>query len=135
MGINFLAVLVAAAIRMAVGALWYSSAGFSKQWMALAGITKEKMDEAMKKGMGKLYATEFGGSLITSLVLAGILANGPASAGSGAVAGAILWLGFVATSTLSDFIFAQRPMKLYWINNGYNLVALILTGALLAVWR
>jgi len=46
-----------------------------------------------------------------------------------------LWLGFVATTQLATVIFEHRSLTLYLLNVGYNLVACLITGALLAVWK
>ena len=44
------------------------------------------------------------------------------------------WLGFVAVATLGSVTFEKRPLKLYLINNGYLFLALLLMGAVLAIW-
>jgi len=66
--INYLAVLVAALIPMAVGALWYSPALFAKKWMALVGKTEEEM-----KNVNPMKA--YGISFLTSLIMAYVLAH------------------------------------------------------------
>ena len=45
-----------------------------------------------------------------------------------------LWLGFVATTQLSTVIFEERNFGLYLLNVGYQLVACLVCGAVLAVW-
>jgi hypothetical protein len=52
----------------------------------------------------------------------------------GAAVGFFNWLGFVAVATLGSVTFEKRPLKLYFINNGYLLLALLLMGTVLAVW-
>lgn len=46
-----------------------------------------------------------------------------------------LWLGFVATSQLATVIFEGRKPGLYLLNIGYQLVACLIAGAVLAVWK
>jgi len=41
---------------------------------------------------------------------------------------------FVAVATLGSVTFEKRPLQLYLINNAYLLLALLLMGAVLAVW-
>ncbi|MDP3734714.1 MAG: DUF1761 domain-containing protein, partial [Nanoarchaeota archaeon] len=134
--INYLAVLVAAIAQYALGALWYSVL-FGKQWMKLNGM--EKMDpkkmEEMKKGVMWSYA----GGLVSSLVMAYVLAHfvdytEAATAAAGAVAGFWIWLGFIATVTLGMVLWENKPFKLYLLNNAYNLLGLVIMGAILAVW-
>jgi len=52
----------------------------------------------------------------------------------GAAVGFFNWLGFVAVATLGSVTFEKRPLQLYLINNGYLLLALLIMGAVLAVW-
>ena len=131
---TYSAILIAAIVRMAIGAFWFSPAGFGKQWMHLSGVTKDKMTEAQKKGMWKLYATEFIASLATAFVLAVILGSGYNTPISGAVAGAIFWIGLTAAWNVSEVIWGNKPMKLFWITGGFQLVSMIVMGAIVAAW-
>lgn len=133
MGPNFLAVLVGAIIFMVLGALWYGPL-FAKPWMAAMGKTMAEIQA--EGGVAKAYALTFVGALITTLVMAmAIGGSGQTDLVGGAVTGAMVWLGFVATSSLGSVLFEGRPMTLYTINNGYHLVAYAIVGALLAAWR
>jgi hypothetical protein len=130
--INWLAVIVAAIIRMAVGFVWYSPPVLLKPWQALTGVTPE----TMRAGMGKALAID----VLASLVMAFILLHAVTYAGAtdiftGAAVGALNWLGFQATLMISLWGYENRPLKLIAINLGNNLIALVLMGALLAVWR
>lgn len=130
--INWLAVIVAAIIRMAVGFVWYSPPVLLKPWQALTGVTPE----TMRAGMGKALAID----VLASLVMAFILLHAVTYAGAtdiftGAAVGALNWLGFQATLMISLWGYENRPPKLIAINLGNNLIALVLMGALLAVWR
>lgn len=129
--VNFLAVLVAAIINMIVGSIWYSPAVFGRRWMALVG----KRMEDMRGGGGRAYAGIFVAALILAYVMARVVGLAHAqTVGQGAGVGFWMWIGFVATATAGDFIFAGRPPGLYILNNGYQLIALIIIGAVLAVW-
>jgi hypothetical protein len=130
--INWLAVIVAAIIRMAVGTVWYSPALFVKPWQALTGVTPE----SMKAGLGRAIAID----AVMSLIMAFILLHAVTYAGAtnlftGAAVGALNWLGFIATTFIGLWVYENRPLKLISINLGALLVSLVLMGALLAVWR
>lgn len=130
--INWLAVLVAAIIRMAVGFAWYSPPLFLKPWQAVTGVTPE----SMRAGLGKAMVVDVIGSLIMSFALANIIvASGITDWLNGALAGFWVWLGFMATLMVSLWGYENRSLKLIAINLGNNLIALVLMGALLAVWR
>jgi len=47
--------------------------------------------------------------------------------------GFAIWLGFVATVQLTDFLFSRKPLKLFLINTGYQLVCYLVMGAIMAV--
>jgi len=130
--INWLAVLVAAIIRMAVGFAWYSPPLFLKPWQASTGITPE----TMRAGLGKAMVVDIIASLIMAFALANIIVGANITDWlNGALAGFWVWLGFMATLMVSLWGYENRSLKLIAINLGNNLIALILMGALLAVWR
>jgi hypothetical protein len=130
--INWLAVLVAALIRMAVGFAWYSPPLFLKPWQASTGITPE----TMRAGLGKAMVVDIIASLIMAFALANIIVGANITDWlNGALAGFWVWLGFMATLMVSLWGYENRSLKLIAINLGNNLIALILMGALLAVWR
>ena len=52
--INYIAVVGAAVAAMVIGFLWYGPL-FGKQWTKLMNFDKKKIDEAKRKGMGKIY--------------------------------------------------------------------------------
>jgi hypothetical protein len=130
--INWLAVLVAAIIRMAVGFAWYSPPLFLKPWQAVTGVTPE----SMRAGLGKAMVVDVIASLIMSFALANIIVGANITDWlNGALAGFWVWLGFMATLMVSLWGYENRSLKLIAINLGNNLIALVLMGALLAVWR
>ena len=130
--INYWAVIVAAIIRMAVGTAWYSPVLFVKPWQAMTGVTPE----SMRAGLGKAVAVDAILSLLMAFAVANIVgASGIADWLNGAIAGFWLWLGFIFTTFLALWTYENRPLKLVAINTGHNLVALVLMGALLAVWK
>ena len=136
MRINYPAVAASAVAYWVLGAVWYSRLLFERPFIALKGYTPEEVAAIRASS----HAWEIGGAFLASLVLAYVLAHfvkftGAETAGTGALTGFWLWLGFVVTTNLETVIFEQRPLGLYLINNGYHLVGLLGMGALLAVWR
>ncbi len=130
--INIWAVLVAALIRIVVGAIWYSPVAFGKPWQALTGITQERMMAGLPKAIGV--------DAVMSLIMAFILLHAVAYAQAttlvlGGTVGFLNWLGFVFTIFVGLRAYEGRSLKLTSINAGFNLVALVLMGALLAVWH
>lgn len=134
--INYLAVLAAAVIQFALGALWYSPVMFAKPWTAAMGKTAEEIrEESRQQNMALIYGSAFLTALITAFVLAHIVDYAHAeTVGSGILSGFWIWLGFVVTSNLAAVTFEGRRPALYAINVGYQLVGLAIMGAVLAVW-
>lgn len=131
--INFWAVLVAALLQMGLGALWYSKFLFAKPWTKLVGKTEEDLKKSNKP-------TPYIVTFVCALVMAYILAHFVVYTQSntlllGLQTGWWAWVGFVATTSLINSLFASRSWKLYLIDVGYHLVSLIAMGALLAIWR
>lgn len=133
--INYIAVVVAALLGgMALGFIWYGPL-FGKQWMKVVEIDQKKIDAAKKKGMGKTYALSTLGALIMAYVLAHFVNYAQATTVvAGLQVGFWAWLGFVATTMLNNVLFGNKSWKAYQIEAGYQLVALLIMGAVLSVW-
>jgi len=130
--VNYWALIVAALIRLVIAAVWFSPVAFLESWRRIVGI-----DEAtMNAGMPRAIALDVVGSLVLAFVLAhAVVYAGAATILQGAAVGFWNWLGFIAVVNLSETMHENRPFKFLAINTGYNLIALPLMGALLAVWR
>ena len=130
--INIWAVLVAAVIRLVVGAVWYSPVAFGPVWQKTVGISQDKMMAAMPRAI----AVDAVGSLIMSFILLhAVTYAGANTLLLGATVGALNWLGFVAVVLIATNVYEQKPMRGAYIGAGFNLVAMALMGALLAVWH
>lgn len=136
--VNYLAVIVAALASMAVGFAWYSPVLFAKPWMKLMGYSADSLKKA-QKAMGPMYALSLAAAVVTAYVLSHSVTlsenfYGYARLMTGLTTGFFMWLGFVAPVQLTDVIFGSKKWKLFAINTGYQLVSLLVMGAILAVW-
>jgi hypothetical protein len=136
MRINYPAVAASAVAYWVLGALWYSPVLFAGPFIALKGYSPEQLAAMQSQS----HAGEIGLAFASSLLLAYVLAHfvkftGAETAGTGALTGFWLWLGFVVTTNLETVIFEGRPVGLFLINNAYHLVGMLGMGALLAIWR
>ena len=131
--IKLSAVLVAALAKMALGAFWYSPRVCGAKWLALMGWSGKEIRQQQRRAP-RAYLVTFVGALVLAYFLAHFIvlmkAQTPAY---GALVGVWVWLGFVATTSLSGYLFDGRPMALYAVNQGYELAAFIVMGVLLAV--
>ncbi|MBS3131232.1 DUF1761 domain-containing protein [Candidatus Woesearchaeota archaeon] len=134
MPVNLVSVAAAAAAAYVVGFLYYSKALFAKKWVKLSGISEKMMKKDPKVGMGKMIVL----GALSTLVMAYVLALAMdvmklTSLQAGLTAGFFAWLGFQATLTLGSVLYERKPFALYVLNNGHNLIALLVMGAVLAL--
>ncbi len=125
---NILAPIIASFTGLILGTLWYSVL-FAKQWQKLAGVT----DAQMSKGMAKRAL----GSYILTLVMAFNLAAfmGPNSTPAfGLFAGFAAGFGWVAMAFGTNYLFEQKPLKLFLINGGYNVLLLTIMGFVISLF-
>ncbi len=133
--LNWWAVIVAALVMHFLGWAWYGPL-FGKTWMALSG---QSMDGGSKKEGMK--AMMWGGlsALVMNIVFAMFISAASAApeftVWCGALLGATIWLGFIACTMINMVLYERKSMKLFWLNSGYYLVALVISGFILAAWR
>jgi Protein of unknown function (DUF1761) len=133
--INYIAVVVAAAIAFAIGGLWYSPLLFAKQWMKAHGYTEEHVTE-MQKSAGKAYAISILCHLLIALaiaVLVGYLRL--ALCVQGLKLGLLIWGGFAFPLGLMANVFSDKRITAFAIDGGYQLVYLLIMGSILTVWQ
>jgi len=134
--VNLWAILASGVVSMVLGFLWYGPL-FGKTWMSLSGINPSKGDD---KGMGKRYAISFVGSLVMayvllhSLVFASVYTETTGLA-AGLMVGLWSWLGFIAPLTLGSVLWEGKSWKLWFLNNAYQLILLLIMGMILATWK
>jgi hypothetical protein len=131
--VDLLHVVVAAILMMVIGAVWYSKALFGKMWGDALGKKMEDFPADARRNSMLLMAV---GALVMSYVLAIFVGYAQATTiWDGKTVGFLAWLGFVAASALSTYAFEGRAWKLYYLFVGYQLIALVVAGALLASWH
>ncbi len=132
--INFWAVLIAAIVNIVVGSLWYGPL-FGKMWKGLMGFTDESM-----KSMKLSAAHAMVGGLITALVMAYVLNHFAVLTGVVGLDGAWqlafwIWLGFMMTVSAGSFLWEGKPLKLFLLNAGQQLVSIFLMAVVLVLWK
>lgn len=135
--INYLAVLLASIISMVVGFLWYSPLILGKQWQKEKGFTDESLKQAQKE-MGKLYGLSFVVSLLTAFVLSHVMTLSEnffhySMLTTGLNTAFFMWLGFVMPVQLTTTLFGNKSWKLFGIDTGFQLAALIGMAVVIAL--
>ena len=135
-GVNYLAILVAAVAAWLAGAVWYT--GLGEAWLAALGKTRADMEEARDKpGYWLPFVYSFLANLVMAWVLAGLIGHlgaGAFTLANGMISALFCWLGFIATTLLVNNSFARRSARLLWIDGGHWLVVLLLMGAIIGAW-
>ncbi len=133
--INIWAIVIAAVISFFIGAVWYSSFLFGKEWMSLIKVSEKDVEKMRERGMWKSYTIHFLATLVTLFVLAfAISAMSIHSASDGAFIGFFAWLGFIAPFGVSELLWRKSPIKLVLIDSINVLLSLVVSGAIIAAW-
>lgn len=128
--INYVAVIVAALVPMVLGALWYSPALFAGPWMRAVGRSEDEVG-----GMGLGLVLSAVAAALSSYALTRIERWAEVDdLWNGALVGLLVWVGFVAGVLAMTTYFGGRPRALWVINAGYQLISLVVMGAILGVW-
>ena len=134
--INWWAVLVAAFAVFMLGGLWYTAL-FGKLWVRLNGYSEEKVKEMQaKRPPPVFFGIMMGSYLLLAVVVALLMTDFHTnSAGQGAMLGFLLWLGPAVAIGLTGFIASDKPFGVFLIDGSYQLIFLVMMGAILGGWR
>lgn len=121
-----LAILISTVVAGGLGAAWYSPALFGPAWMAEIGKSADELGPAGAAMAGSIFSCAVAAVAVDLLVVA----TGTAGAVAGAGLGALLGLGVVAMTMLSDALFSGWSARLYAIQTSYRALYLVLMGAI-----
>jgi hypothetical protein len=129
--VSFFPILVAGLSAVVIGFGWYHPRVFGAVWMRLAGVTPE-MAEKGKRRMVPYTVV----ALLAAMIVAYVMNYFGIAWGVYDWIGAIelafwIWIGFVASTSLGTVLWDHKPIKLYFINAMYWLLALIVMACIL----
>jgi hypothetical protein len=129
--INWLAVVACVVVSMISGFIWYHPRLFFPAWWAGIGKSGEPGN-----ANPMIYVFTIIAAVVQAVFVALILNTmGTMTAGAGALAGFMLWLGFVAPTNLVNKLFAGHGFKVWAIEAGNHLLNFLLFGAILGAWH
>ena len=128
MQINFIAAFFASFSGLVLGTLWYSVL-FAKQWQKLSAVT----DAQMNSGMPKRAFISFLLTFVMSLNLAAFIGS-ESTPSFGLFAGFAAGAGWVAMAFGTNYLFEQKPIQLFFINAGYNILLLSIMGLIIGLF-
>jgi hypothetical protein len=131
---NMTAVLMAAVAAWIFGAIYYSLLG--KAWLAAQGETSESMraKNAGKSGIARIapFIISFAAEIVMAAGLQGILFHSAMDTmRQGIIAGALTWLGFIATTVAVNNAYPGRRFMLTVIDAGHWLGVMLIIGAVI----
>lgn len=127
--VSILAIILAVAANMVIGALWYSPILFANVWLKALGKNMEDINpEGAKIGYG---LTTIGG-IFTAVVLSLFIdLLDTVTILDGALFGFLIGL-IAAFRELSPTFFESRNYTLFFISAGFHIVALTVMGIIIA---
>ena len=130
LGVNYLAVVVAAVAAVVIGILYYGLAGLGDRLARLVGSTPVGRPGPAQLAIGIVVA------LVNAWVLAVLSLNlSGSSLSDGVMLGVLVWLGFMATLSGAQVAFQGRPWNAWLITNAHDVVVQVVMGAIVTLWR
>lgn len=132
LSVNWVAIVVAAIASMGLGFGWYMALG--KPWMEAQGKTREQI-------MSGNQAAPFIWSALCQLVMAYFIAIltprllGETNLANAVQVAVLMWVGFVATSMITNHRYQGQKWALTVIDGGYLLGVLIVQGIVIGLFR
>ena len=125
--INWIAVIVAAIAHQAVGFVWYGVL-FAKTWQNAVG----RSEADVRAGATRAFIIASIGALVMAAAFALLFTlAADRSVTNGIIWGAVLGVGFVAASAAINGAYEDRKPIVTALFAGYEIVALIVMGAIL----
>ena len=131
--VNWLAVVACVIVSMISGSLWFNPKTLYPAWWKAIG--RSESDVPGMQNMGMVWGLTILSSFVQAASLAFVInLMGSMTLGSGIMAGFMMWLGFVATTGLTNKLFAGQ-LKAWVLEQGNHLVNFLLFGAILGAWH
>jgi hypothetical protein len=132
--INWLAVAAGVVASMVIGGVWFGPKTFFPIWWKAIGKSDKEDPSGSSLSMGVTWGLIIFCSFVQAvfmnlMVQAMGSMSGGVSLASGALAGFLLWLGFVAPSSLTNKLFADR-VKAWVLEAGNHLITFVVMGAI-----
>ena len=132
-GVNYIAVIIAALAGFGLGAIWYTV--LAKPWMHAIGKTEAECKQQQGSAKVVPFAIAIVALFIMALMLAGVMGHlGDITIRGGVISGFFVWLGFVITTMGVNHAFGGASPKLTLIDGFYWLAVLLIQGAVIGAF-
>ena len=128
-GVNYLAIIVAAIVAVAIGILYYGIIGIGDRQARMLGAGPARPGPAQ-------VATGLIVGLVNAWVIAVLSLNlGASSVVDAIVLGALVWLGFAATLKAAQVAFERRPWAVWGMQAIHDLTVEVVVAGIVTLWR
>jgi hypothetical protein len=133
--INWLAVVACVVFSMVSGSLWFGPKTFFPVWWKAIGMKEGDTSNGSPMTWVLIIVSSVVQAVFMALMVTAMGSlTGGATLVSGATAGFMLWLGFVAPTGLANKLFSSQ-LKAWAIETGNHLINFVVFGAILGAWR
>jgi hypothetical protein len=135
--INYTVTIIAAAIGMGVGFIYFSPWVFGKQWLKVRTGSHEVLAAKFKpnRPMTGVWVLTALGKIVSAFIIAALFNSLIVTSIGGMVVLALcLWLGFVVPVKLTDYLFSGDNLACFVLSIGYELVAVLLMTLIIGIW-
>jgi hypothetical protein len=135
-GVNWLAVVAAAAIYFVLGALWYSPPLFAKPWQAAIGWDAGRQEPQTNPLTYVVPAAFYLVAAVATALLA--TATQTDTLTEGVVLGLVTGIGFALPMVGVEAAFdpnKPKPVNWFLITAAYHVIGFAILGAVIGAWR
>ncbi len=133
--INWLAVIACVVFSVVSGSLWFGPKTFFPVWWKAIGKSESDKPDGRPMTWILIMVSSFVQAVFMALMVNAMGSmTGGATLASGVTAGFLLWLGFVAPTSLVNKLFPGY-LKAWAIENGNHLINFVVFGAILGAWH
>jgi len=133
--INWLAVIACVVFSVVSGSLWFGPKTFFPVWWKAIGKSESDKPDGRPMTWILIMVSSFVQAVFMALMVNAMGSmTGGATLASGVTAGFLLWLGFVAPTSLVNKLFPGY-IKAWAIENGNHLINFVVFGAILGAWH
>lgn len=131
--LNYPAIFVSALLYLGIAALWYSPLVLGRTWMQANRFSDDDLE---KRGMFPAIAYALVAAIVLSLGLALLIhLAGYHSWFGGALMGLFASLLISVPAALPVYVFEGRSIRLFIVNEGMPVLAMLIMGAVIGGWN
>ncbi len=134
--LNYIVIVIAAVVGMALGIVWHSPFAFGKLWLKYAGWTEEHLRaKKAKQSMVAVNVAMTVGMLAQAFILAALFKSLIVVGLGGILLVALcVWIGFAVPVHLGNYLYGGDSWQFFLIEAGYQLVAIAAMALVIGIF-